>query len=70
MHKLFPWLLVGFASAALANPGDDLQTIIDEHWAWHLEQSPTTRTHQECTRINRERTGHRRGDSCRARPGP
>ena len=35
-----------FAGVALAAPGDDLRTIIDEHWEWHLEQSPTTRTHQ------------------------
>ena len=44
MRFLATLLFLGWANLALADAADPLDTLIEEHWAWYLEQSPESRT--------------------------
>jgi prolyl oligopeptidase len=41
---LFGLLMLG-ASLAVAAPADEFDALVEDHWAWTLEQSPQLRTH-------------------------
>ncbi|MEQ1547520.1 MAG: DUF885 domain-containing protein [Chakrabartia sp.] len=44
MRALIFALLLSTASPALATPSDTLKTVIDDHWAWFLKNSPVYAT--------------------------
>ncbi len=44
MRTLALALLMSVSTPALAAPSDDLNSVINDHWAWFLKENPTTAT--------------------------
>ncbi|MDA8752596.1 DUF885 domain-containing protein [Halieaceae bacterium] len=44
LGRIILCLILAWSSLLHAGPTEELATIIDEHWAWYLEQSPELRT--------------------------